>query len=351
MAIFFDAPVDPVDLTEFVRRVPTPSNLGLQSMFPSTVRDTTKVNFREITKKNRAARFRAPDGRIHVADRDGATDKVVNMLPLSDSRNQGEYETLQLEMARLGGTRTEALANAIYNDAEDLTRYTQNRVELALGDVLTDGKFTPNLHDELAGVEIDFGVPASHLITLAGNQTWTAGNAATADALATLTAACDQYEVTNGDRPGWAMTSRSVLRALESQVSLINAVYGAQMGRTSIPMSDLLSTFDNRGIPTDWRTNETKIDVDGVNTRVIPEDLVILGPSNPEDLLEFRYGLTATALELVDSSHVEFGFSQAPGIVGCVVKEGPPLRKFTFVDAIGIPLLKDAKKLMVVKVR
>lgn len=351
MAIFFDAPVDPVDLTEFTRLVPAPSNLALQGMFPSTVRDTTKVNFREITKKNRAARFRAPDGRIHVADRDGATDKVVNMLPLSDSRNQGEYEVLQQEMARLGGTRTEALANAIYNDAEDLTRYVKNRVELALGDVLTDGKFTPNLHDEFAGVEVDFGVPANHLITLAGNQQWTQANAATANGLESLIAACDVYEETTGERPGFAITSRANIRNLERQAGIINAVYGAQMGRTSIGLNDMLSTFDSKGVPTQWITNETKIDVDGVSTRVIPEDVVILGPSNPEDLLEFRYGLTATALELVNSQRVEFGFSQAPGIVGVVVKEGPPFRKFTFVDAIGIPLLKDAKKLMVVKVR
>ena len=57
MAIFFDAPVDPVDLTEFTRRVPTPENLTLSGMFPATVRDSTKVDFREITKTNRTARF------------------------------------------------------------------------------------------------------------------------------------------------------------------------------------------------------------------------------------------------------------------------------------------------------
>lgn len=351
MAIFFDAPVDPVDLTEFTRRVPTPENLTLSGMFPATVRDSTKVDFREITKTNRTARFRAPDGRIHVADRDSATGKTVSMLPLSDSRNQGEYETLQQEMARLGGTRTEALANAIYNDAEDLTRYIMNRQELALGDVIQDGKFTPDLHDELTGVEVDFGMPEDHRITLLGDQLWTPTNDDTADGLSALVSACDVYEATTGERPGFAMTSRANIRNLERQTAIINAVYGAQMGRTRMPLSDMYSTFDSHGIPTNWIINETKLDVDGVATRTIPEDVVILGPSNPSDLLEFRYGLTATALELVNSNHVEFGFSQAPGVVGVVVKEGPPFRKFTFVDAIGIPLLKDAKKLMVVKVR
>lgn len=351
MSIFFDAPVDPVDLTEFVRRVPTPDNLTLSGMFGMEVRDTTRVNFSEITKTNRAARFRAPDGRIHVADRDGATERVVNMLPLSDSRNQGEYETLQREMARLGGTRTEALANAIYNDAEDLTRYVQNRVELALGDVLTDGIFTPDLHDELTGVEIDFGMPSAHKITLLTDQKWTDANSDTADALDALQKACDVYEETTGERPGWVMTSRKNIRALERQTLLINAVYGATQGRTAVPMADIMSTLDSRGIPTDWRTNETKINVDGANERVIPDDVLILGPSNPSDLLSFRFGLTATAMELVGSNAVDFSFASAPGLTGVVIKEGPPFRKFTFVDGIGIPLLKDAKRLMVVKVR
>ena len=351
MGIFYDAPVDPVDLTTFVRRVPTPDSLTLTGMFGTTVRDTTKVAFSEITRTNRTARFRAPDGRIHVADRDGGSDRVVNMLPLSDSRNQGEYETLQLEMARLGGTRTEALANAIYNDAEDLTRYIQNRIELALGDVLTDGKFTPDLSDELTGVEVDFGMPSDHQITLLTDQTWTDANVDTADMLDALQTACDVYEETNGERPGWVMTSRKNIRALERQTLLINAVYGATQGRTSVPMPEILSTLDSRGIPTDWRINETKLDVDGTATRVISEDLLILGPSNPSDLLEFRLGMTATALELVGSNAVDLSFSQAPGLTGVVVKEGPPIRRFTYVDAIGIPLLKSAKKLMTVKVR
>ena len=65
--IVFDAPVTPADLTVFVRHVPTPSNLILSQLFPETVRPETTVNFTEITKTNRTARFRSFDGRIHVA--------------------------------------------------------------------------------------------------------------------------------------------------------------------------------------------------------------------------------------------------------------------------------------------
>lgn len=339
MPIIFDAPVSPVDLTTFVRRVPTPSNLTLSNLFPSEVRDAMSVNFSEITKLNRAARFRAPDGRIHVADRDKADERVINMIPLSDSRNQGEYERLKREMQRLGGTRTEVLERATYDDGEDLTRYVRNRVELALADTIVDGVFTP---PELAGVAVDFGVPAAHKIT-----TGTAWSNTAADGLQHLIAACDVYETTNGERPGFGITTRGEIRKLLKQTTLINAVKGAQTGVTRISLADTEGVFADEGIPTTWYVVETKLDWDGTTVPVIPANKVILGPANPADLLAFRFGTTATAMELVDSDQIDFAFEDAPGIVGVTVKEGPPMREFTFVDALGIPLLKDARKLMI----
>lgn len=342
MPINYDSPVDPVDLTVFTRRVPTPNNLVLSNLFPPEVRDTTVVNFAEITKVNRTAKFRAPDGRIHVADRDGGSTKVINMMPLSDSRNQGEYERLRREYQRLGGSRLEVLEQASYDDAQDLTTYVQNRAELALGDVLVDGVFTPL---ELGGVSVDFGVPANHLITV--GTAWT--NIA-ADGLANLIAACDIYEATNGFRPGFGIIRRADLRNFLKQSSLIGAVKGTNTGVTQVSLADADGVLANAGVPTTWYIDETQLDVDGVYTAVIPTGKVILGPPNPSDMLAFRYGTTATAMELVDSNEVDFSFSEAPGIVGVTVKEGPPFREFTFVDAIGLPVLKNARYLMVLSV-
>lgn len=343
MPIIYDAPVSPVDLTVFTRQVPVPANLVLSSIFPTVLKQTTKVSFGEITKTNRTARFRAPDGRIHVADRDGYSDKTVNMIPLSDSRNQGEYERLQREMARLGGTNTQALESAIYDDAQDLTTYALNRIELALGDVLTDGIFTPA---ELPGVAIDFGVPGGNILT--AGTSW--ATSATADGFSDLLAACDAYEALNGFRPGFVLASRQSQRQLVTQTKVINAVRGAQTGVTRVSMADLAGIFGDNGIPTDWRTVETNLDVDGTTTRVLPADKVILGPPNPEDLLEFQMGLSATALELVNSREADLSFADGPGLVGVVIKDGPPFRQFTYVDGIGLPVLKDARKLMVLDV-
>ena len=48
MAIFFDAPVAPDDLTTFVREVPADSSLALSQMFPTRFVDDNTVDFAEI---------------------------------------------------------------------------------------------------------------------------------------------------------------------------------------------------------------------------------------------------------------------------------------------------------------
>lgn len=336
--IVFDAPVTPADLTVFVREVPLPSNLILSALFPEVVRPENTVNFTEITKTNRTARFRSFDGRIHVADRDGGSDKVVKLPALSDSRNKGEYERLQQEMARFGGTRTEALSTAVYNDGQDLVGYVRNRMELAIADLLIDGILSVDENGFTA--TYDYGVAAGNKPS--AGTVWSTN--ATATVLSDLVTWADAYEAANGERPASVLTSRSVVRNLQKNTELINAVKGAQTGVTRISLADAASVFEDEGLPTNWIVDETNLDVDGTTTRVWPADKLTFLPANPGDVLEVRYGLTATALELVNSNEVDMSFEDAPGIVGVVEKQGPPYREFTFVDAIGMPIVKDAKK-------
>jgi hypothetical protein len=77
MAIFFDAPVEPDALTSFVREVPIPSGLTLSTLFPRRDLDTNTVDFAEIVRTNRTARYRSWDGRIHVSERDTGSEKRV----------------------------------------------------------------------------------------------------------------------------------------------------------------------------------------------------------------------------------------------------------------------------------
>jgi hypothetical protein len=266
------------------------------------------------------------------------------MIPLSDSLNAGEYERLQLEFARTGGTRREALANAVYNDAQVLTGHVQNRMEQAVGDILVDGKLTINENGLIT--EADYGVPGNQLITV--GTAWT--TTATAPALDNLIAALDVYVAANGTAPGSILTSRRVLRLMQTNAQLVGAAVGTASGKTRINLDELGSLFDAEGVPSGITVYDTVLDVDGVTTRVIPDDRLIFLPPNVGDLLEIRYGVSATGLELVNSNKADLSFEDAPGIVGVVEKVGPPYREFTFVDAVGMPFLKDARKLMVLDV-
>ncbi len=343
MAIFFDAPVEPDALTAFVREVPLPSELRLINMFGRRDIPTDTVDFLEIVRTNRTAKYRSWDGRIHVSSRDIGSEKRVKLIPLSSSLNMGEYERLQLEFARTRGTNQELLADSIYNDATNLTSEIINRLELGWGDVVTDGRLTIN-EGGFQG-EADFGVPANQLVT--AGTAWT--NPA-APMLDDLIAWLDVYVANNGVPPAQMLNSRRIQRLMQVNTQLIGAAVGTTSGKTRLNLEELNDLFQAEGIPQLSEPYDTVLDVDGVSTRVVPEDRLVFLPENPSTAGRTTWGVSATALELVNSNQADLSFEEAPGVVGVVIKEGPPFRQYTFVDAVAMPILEDAKKLMTAEV-
>lgn len=342
MALVFDAPVSPGAQTAFVRAVPVPDELQLLNAFPAQYLQTNTVNFSEIVKRNRTARYRTFDGRIHVSERDAGSSASVSLLPLSTSSNMGEYERLQLEFARAQGTNRAGLANAIYDDSVDLTREVQRRLEQAWGDVLTDGKLTVN-ENGLVGFEADFGVPSNQKVTAA--TLWSV--TATAKVLSDLIAWHDVYVAANGGPAGAIRTSQAVLRLVQRNAEIIAA---AAPGKSRVSLDELNDLLASEGLPPFVAPYDYQVDVDGSFTRTVPANRVIFTPANLADLGYTAWGVSATSLELVNSSAVDMSFEEASGIVGVVIKEGPPFREFTFVDAVAMPILSDAKRLMIATV-
>lgn len=345
MAIVFDGPVTPDALSVFVREVPTPADQVLNQLLPDRYFDRNTIDFAELTRTNRTARFRAYDGRLHVSERDASITKQVKLPPLSTSLSMGELERLQLEFARAGGGNDAALVNAIYNDATNLTREIQARMEQARGDVLTDGKFTLSGEGGLF-MEADYGVPANHLVS--PGTPWT--TVASATIIANEAAWIDVYVATNGFAPGGQVVSRRVLNLMLQNAeirTLASSLSGSPSLVTRPALDAALQAF---GLPPIIMVYDTQVDVDGTSTRVIPDDRVLFVPPNVADLGYTAWGVSATALELVNSNEADMSFEEAPGIVGVVEKIGPPYREFTFVDAVGMPVLANAKLLMVADV-
>lgn len=347
--LVFDGPVTPDDITTFTREVPVSDGFILEELLPNRYFEDFEVDFQELVKTNRVARFRNYDGRIHVSTRDAMSTKKVKLPPLSSSLNMGEYERLLIEFARTGGTREEAKVRAVYNDAENLTSEVLNRMELARGDALTDFKFSmfsnPAL-GEPTGLDADFGAPDGHLVAPA--TLWT--DITNSTPLTDLRAWNRTYRRDNGGaRGGTLWTSIRVAELLQRNKEVIDAVYGAQQGRTYVTLEELNRLLLSDQLPT-VRTYDANVDVDGTITPIIPDNRLLITPSTPGALGYTAWGISATALELVNSAQVDLSFERAPGIVGVIIKVGPPFREFIYVDAVGMPIISNPRALMVATV-
>lgn len=349
MAIVFDGPVIPDDLIEFTRQVPLPAELGdgLESVLPNRYLDTNRVDYGTVTQTGRVARFRMFDGPLHAAQRDIASTNTVKLPPVSDSIGVGELERLELEFARTGGTNVAAIVNAIYDDATNLTRNVQRRMALARGDVLTDGKFTMMTSE--GGLEADFSLPGANIVT--ANTLWS--DHVNADPVTDITTWVQAYITTigNGFRPAGLLPTQVALNNLllnQNIRNLFSSLVGAPSRVSPAQLNSALSDF---GLPPILTPYDAQVDVDGTTTRITPVNKVFLIPPDPENNLGFTaWGVSATALELVNSAESDLSFEDAPGIVGVVIKDGPPFRQTTFVDAVGMPVLTNPRALMVATV-
>lgn len=341
--ILYDAPVAPDELTYAIRNLSPRPELVLSNIAPVTVSNSNTVRWGEITRRNRLAKYRAFDGPIAVSTRDGAEDRMVRLAPFSNSLNLGEYERLQQEFLRLGGSQTEALVSAIYDDARQLVDSMHCRVEKALGTTLTTGVFTVNENNFQATAS--FGVDPLNFFTAA--TPWT--TVATAQAGSDLRTMATRFLTSAGVRPGQIITTEAVVNALLNNAQIVGEVVGTTAGRTWINRDELSNWLAMNRLPQIVTEVETTVfnDETGLDERVVPTNKLVMVPASLAGVLEFRYGLSATALELVQSNRAELSFADAPGIVGMVVKEGPPFRQFTYVDAVGMPILSGARQVVV----
>ncbi|MEU9806227.1 major capsid protein [Mycobacterium sp. NPDC050853] len=351
MALFLDGPLPLEDTIAFVQNVPLPSNNQFTQMMPSKEYATDEIDFATITKTNRAAKFRNWDGSFWIAPRDTGSEKRVRMLPLGGQLSVGEYERRQIEMARYGGTIQSVLVDAIYNDLENLTRYAQNRVELAWGDVLSDGVLTIN--ENGVQQQVDYGIPAGQLVTPA--TLWS--NHATSTPLSDLIAWTGVYSGVNGSPHGQFKTSTAVIQHLMQNTQLINAIKGANTGATWVSINEINAFLGGFGIPPfivplDGQPGgsiyASSFDVDGVTTPAFATNKLAFLPGDLGSLGFTAWGTPTTSLEL-SANNVQV--QVAAGLIGILVREeAPPFRKTTFVDGVVLPVLADPRKILVATV-
>lgn len=348
MSLVFDAPVSLADAIAFTQDQPIPSNNSLTQLFPRQDFDTDEVDFTTLVRTNRIVRFRNWDGSFAPVPRDTFSEKKVRMLPLGGFLEVGEYERRQIEFARTGGTRTQRVVDAIYDDLENLTRYAFNRIELAWGDVLTDAVLT--IDENGVSQSVDYGLASAHNVTPA--TLWS--NTTTSTPLTNLIAWADQYVATNGMMHGRYLTSLETLRLLMRNTELINAIKGSNTGATMVTLPEINGLLASYGLPgfempgagnVGGSVYNSSLDVDGSTQRVFPVGKLLFLPSDMSTLGFTAWGTPTTAMEL-SSQNVQTNV--APGLVGIIVREAnPPYTKHTYVDGVALPVIADPRKMLV----
>lgn len=342
-----DDVIEPAVLTGFVREVPTPVNLMLSRFLPDRQIGDIEAAMDQVTRTNRAAKYRAWDSEAFVGQRDTFRRSKVKIPPLGVQRVLGEQERLMLERISTGGDNRFGYIESIYADAEIGAREVMNRVEISRGDVLVDGKFTlANEHG--LSIEADFGLDPSHLVS--ASVVWS--DHTNADILGDYKAWVDLYVDETGERPGVTVTSNTVVNNMLLSAQIRALFYrGQTLAGTPdlITQAQLNQVLTAYGYPPIFEYN-TKIDIDGVATRVIPQDKVIFLPADPSSLGWTAWGITAEALELAQGQNPSLSFQQLPGLVGVVMKQGHPLRLWTYVGATAMPMISDPRRLLVADV-
>ncbi len=344
MALFLDGPLPLEDTITFTQQIPLPSNNALTAMFPSRQYGTDEIDLATITQTNRAAKFRNWDGSYWVAPRDTGSEKRVRMLPLGGQLGVGEYERRQITFSRVGGTIQSVLVDAIYDDLQNLTRYVQNRIELAWGDVLTDGVLT--IDENGVQQQLDYAIPANQKVTAA--TLWS--DTTNSNPLTDLIGWYDVWVATNGAGPGRVVCSQATARQLQTNKSLINAIKGAQTGVTHVTLEEISGLFASYGLPPISMDSvyNSSFDVDGSTQLVLPAGKFLFLPADLSTLGFTAWGTPTTVMELT-ANNVQV--SSAAGIIGILVREEqPPFRKRTFVDAVALPVLADPRKILVATV-
>lgn len=343
--MYIDDYIGPAELTWYAREVPSPLNLILEQFLPNVPINHIEAEIGEIITTNRAARFRSWDTPVTIGRRDYAESRRVKIPPLGQKLPVGEYEQLQLALARTGGNDRAAMIEEIYKDTDNNVRSIYNRVEVARGDVLMDGKFSLVNEDGLT-LEADFGLDADNNVAPA--TLWSVS--ADASPLQDLRAWMLYYSTLNGTRPGYMVCGEAVLSALESADEVKQAAsYGGNILKPFVTDAELAGIFNQNRFPA-IVPYDTAIDWDGSTKRVIDDNKVIFLPPNPQDLGFTAWGITAEALALVGSNNPSLTFQQAPGIVAVTTREGDPPRVWSKAGATVMPLIKDIRKLMVATV-
>lgn len=329
----------PADITFFARNLPDNNADNLERILPDRPIQGIKTRQVRRTTTRVAARYRAWNAETPIGQRpDTITVTEVSLPPIGEKLPLTEYDLLMLAT---GGQATPGitsqLVEAIYDDAERIVNAIRNRVALARGDFLTDGKFT---------LAAENGLTMEYDAALAGTHAPTAGilwsTVATAVPITNEKAWIKVIRDDGGDPPAYALTSTAVLTLLCQNAEYKAYAYPLVTSPPTLTEAQVNQVRAANGLPP-LLINDYSVSVNGSTTRLIPENRFILAAGN---VGETQWGITSDAIELVGSNAVDMTMQDAPGLFGAAWKSPDPATKWTKVSGVVMPVAGDINGLV-----
>lgn len=328
--------VAPAELTGYVRAAlaDLPQNaFGLSAFLPDVLTDD--IDFRASVGGgglNRAASFRAYDAESPISGRKGVSRISGELPPISEKRILGEYDRLKMRGL------SDGIKSVIFNDAVDLAKAIQTRLEIARGEALMDGKVT--IEENGLALEADFGRKASHTVT--AGALWGTGGDPIADFLAWQAV----YVATNGVRPGATLTSQEVVSALMRNAKIREYTLPAGSTQQIVTVDAINALLQSFGLPP-LSVYEAQVD-DGTGTAksiIDPKKILFLPPAGAK-LGETLWGVTAESLD----ADYAIDATEAPGIVVGSYSDKDPVALWTKASAIALPVVPNTNLTLAAKV-
>ncbi|MFC8583235.1 major capsid protein [Streptomyces sp. NPDC057217] len=318
----------PAELTGYARealRDREENQFGLNRWLPNaTINDLSYRFTRGGGGLTDAAVYRAYDAESDIGIRPGGARVSGELPPISRKIPVSEYD--QIRMRNINAN--EELRDALEADSVRLVSAIAARVELARGDALFNGSVTIN--ENRLQASVDFARSGSHSVTAA--TSW--NDTENSPAYDYFQSWLDTYNTTNGQLPEFTLMSRKAYNLLRRNKQIRELAYrGASTAPGVLTRDDLNNILGDFDIPP-VVIYDAKVNVDGVATRVTPEDKILFLPAQGEAAGKTLWGVP------VEANDPRYGLQgDAAGVAVGAYKSEDPQTLWTRATAIALPVV------------
>ncbi|MEU3285570.1 major capsid protein [Streptomyces longwoodensis] len=318
----------PAELTGYARaalRDREENQFSLNRWLPNdTINDLTYRFNRGGGGLVEAAVYRAYDAESDIGTRAGAARVSGELPPISRKMPVGEYEQIRMRNVDTQGAE---IRDAMEADSIKLVNAIAARVELARGDAIFNGSVTIN--ENRVSASVDFGRNAAHNVSAAIAFSSTD----TSLAYDYFQSWLDTYVATNGSLPAATLMSRKIYNFLRRNKQLRDLFAGSTNSPTVLTRDQLTSVLGDYDIP-EPVIYDAQVSVDGVATRVTPEDKLAFLPAQGDALGKTLWGVP------VEANDPRYGLQgDGAGVAVGGYKSEDPQTVWTRATSIVLPVL------------